>query len=696
MTECINTISNLKELTLETISNLKELTPDTPPCVMVQGYHKQGDGGDGIFFWDSSFNVDLIKFPDGEDYGTTIKPNFIDKPSKLGRWRREFTGPVDIRWFGASTTIDDNSDAIQRAIDTCQPVYIPYSGPKNAAFKFAERLKLRPGTVITGGGRTVSILEFTGCGIAIDDVDYGPATRSILYGFKLQAADPASTIGIQMTNAKVVVLENLWIEGALLESQRAHWSIAGLSIRGGQGIDQNTYDYRVLGCDISGCRGDGILINDDAGTGGLYVFHCRIQGCGGIGFNQVFGANGPGYKCQVYVEGNDIEGNSGGQIKCDSLCGSTFKNNHLENSRPPAKSATIPPMSFGSRSNPETSAGTTTGKNSDFLEIVDGDILILKVDGGADIQTKFKAGDQTIAEVAKSINLAMGTTGSEKIAFDSGGQLKLTSTRILDLYPLESGGKKKRRLTQGELQKSQVVVGGSSCVLRKLGLLAGIYNAHYVWNGQFFGLSIKGNAVNSVYAKSAIEFPSASGSVGIVVSGNLISGECHNRDTKGNCLDETVAAIVSHSQINIDISGNSCVGVFEGKDYAGIGDDWLESHNSFRGQDRSGHEFLGDVRFGITVLNDSSIIDSHSYTFHIKTANMVTFTLPDHKIGKRFLFKNIGNATAILISTKGTFDGMPTYTLPQYSFVELQDDGIDYWIIGSGRGGSSLVEGSPP
>jgi hypothetical protein len=206
-------------------------------------------------------------------------------------------------------------------------------------------------------------------------------------------------------------------------------------------------------------------------------------------------------------------------------------------------------------------------------------------------------------------------------------------------------------------------------------------SARIVWNGQFFGLSIIGNAVNSVYAKWAIEFASTSGSVGIVVSGNLISGECRNRDSEGKCLDETVAAIVSHSQINIDISGNSCVGVFEGKDYAGIGDDWFESHNSFRGQDRSGHEFLGDLRFGITVLKDSSVIDSHSYTFHIETVNMVTFTLPSHKRGKRLLFKNIGLQPATLKPASGTIDGKTSYSLQQYDFVELEDDGTHYWII---------------
>jgi hypothetical protein len=169
----------------------------------------------------------------------------------------------------------------------------------------------------------------------------------------------------------------------------------------------------------------------------------------------------------------------------------------------------------------------------------------------------------------------------------------------------------------------------------------------------------------------------------VSLSLEIKSGECRNRDSERKCIDEpeAVAAIVSRSQINMDISRNSCVGVFEGKDCAGIGDDVFRSHNSFHGQHRSGHEFFGDLRFGITVLNDSSVLDSHSYTFHIKTVNIVTFTLPDHHVGKRLLFKNVGLQPTKLKPASGRIDDMSSYTLKQYDFVELEDEGTDYWII---------------
>ena len=90
MTECVETIAKLK------------LIPDPTliPCVLVQGYHKSGDGGGGSFLWDSAFNVDLTKFPEGEDFGVVIKPDSFSA-SNPGRWRRMFDGPMSVKWFGA-------------------------------------------------------------------------------------------------------------------------------------------------------------------------------------------------------------------------------------------------------------------------------------------------------------------------------------------------------------------------------------------------------------------------------------------------------------------------------------------------------------------------------------------------------------------------------------------------------------------
>ena len=85
------------------------------------------------------------------------------------------------------------------------------------------------------------------------------------------------------------------------------------------------------------------------------------------------------------------------------------------------------------------------------------------------------------------------------------------------------------------------MVSGSSCLLANLGLTAGIYNAHYDWNGQFFGLTVTGNVINSIAADWAIEFPSTSGSIGIVVSGNQIIWADRRRAEESHLLRLLVA-----------------------------------------------------------------------------------------------------------------------------------------------------------
>jgi len=144
------------------------------------------------------------------------------------------------------------------------------------------------------------------------------------------------------------------------------------------------------------------------------------------------------------------------------------------------------------------------------------------------------------------------------------------------------------------------------------------------------------------------------------------------------------AAIVSFPQTNIEISANRCHGVFEGRDYS----DYTTANNaSFRGQDLAGNQLLGDLRFGNVIVTDvdpltgTKVINSNSHVILLQTTTAQTLTLPDHKLGKHLLFKNIGTQTVTLTTASGTIDGNLTHALSQYEFVELQDDGMNYWIV---------------
>src|SRR5215469_3122192 len=127
--ECIGTIGGLKSIIMP------ETQLGRPPviaCVVVLGYHQPGDDGGGLFVWMPTSNEDyFVEIDPGTPQqqfqqvdGITVKPTNRAGP---GRWKRLFSGPVDIRWLGAQKN-GDNTTAIQAAIDSLYPIYIPSSG----------------------------------------------------------------------------------------------------------------------------------------------------------------------------------------------------------------------------------------------------------------------------------------------------------------------------------------------------------------------------------------------------------------------------------------------------------------------------------------------------------------------------------------------------------------------------------------
>jgi hypothetical protein len=76
--------------TVDNIADLKAIPSPIFKSVFVNGYHTPGDGGGGLFHWDSSND-------DSDNGGTIIKPDSI--PS--GRWIRTLSKPLNVLWFGA-------------------------------------------------------------------------------------------------------------------------------------------------------------------------------------------------------------------------------------------------------------------------------------------------------------------------------------------------------------------------------------------------------------------------------------------------------------------------------------------------------------------------------------------------------------------------------------------------------------------
>ena len=112
--------------------------------VFVQGYSSIGDGGEGIFFWDSS----LTGVTDND--GTIILYN---GSSSTGVWKRVYSGPVNVKWFGIAGS--DNTSAIQKAVSATGKgiLYFPAGN-----YAISATITLPDSITITGDGMNSSII----------------------------------------------------------------------------------------------------------------------------------------------------------------------------------------------------------------------------------------------------------------------------------------------------------------------------------------------------------------------------------------------------------------------------------------------------------------------------------------------------------------------------------------------------------
>lgn len=94
---------------VNTVAALKLVSTSPPPAIIwINGYRTNNDGGQGWFYWNSGDSATA-------DNGIIIAPD----DGGAGRWRRFFSGDIDIRWYGAVTGGTDanayNASAITAA-----------------------------------------------------------------------------------------------------------------------------------------------------------------------------------------------------------------------------------------------------------------------------------------------------------------------------------------------------------------------------------------------------------------------------------------------------------------------------------------------------------------------------------------------------------------------------------------------------
>jgi hypothetical protein len=128
-------VKNVLDITADTVADLASAEHKTG-SIQLLGFHTKGDGGGGVFYWDAT------KAKSEHNGGTIIDPsiaglvanwdytqNLYFSPAVIGQgcWVREYSGAVNVKWFGAvGDGVADDTNAIQKVLDTAEGmVYLP-------------------------------------------------------------------------------------------------------------------------------------------------------------------------------------------------------------------------------------------------------------------------------------------------------------------------------------------------------------------------------------------------------------------------------------------------------------------------------------------------------------------------------------------------------------------------------------------
>lgn len=131
--------------------------------VVVGGYYADGDGGGGVFYYDASSST-------ADDGGCIIAPT-----AGSGRWKRIYSGAVNVKWFGAKGDgVTDDTAALAAAIapsSTRRAMFLPMgkyriTSALNLTNRFGPYTIMGEGQTLDGIG-SIIYAETSG-GVAID------------------------------------------------------------------------------------------------------------------------------------------------------------------------------------------------------------------------------------------------------------------------------------------------------------------------------------------------------------------------------------------------------------------------------------------------------------------------------------------------------------------------------------------------
>lgn len=140
--EAVNSITDLRNL----------VGINSTSIVQVLGYYEPGDGGGGLFYWDESSIEE-------DNTGTIIEPNL---PVTNGRWIRDFSGSVNVKWFGAKGDGNTNDYAsITAAITYSSANYLKLRLPASE-YRINTPIDIKSLSILVGDGLDATVIRYYG------------------------------------------------------------------------------------------------------------------------------------------------------------------------------------------------------------------------------------------------------------------------------------------------------------------------------------------------------------------------------------------------------------------------------------------------------------------------------------------------------------------------------------------------------
>ena len=123
---------------INSLNDLNKIDINNTKLVYVQGYSLPNDGGGGFFVYDAN------------------KSNINNKGTVINGWVRQYSGSVNVKWFGAKTDGTNATGSIQSAIDSeAKEIFVPSGTYRLDGKKLKRVLNLRSDLRLFGEAGTV-------------------------------------------------------------------------------------------------------------------------------------------------------------------------------------------------------------------------------------------------------------------------------------------------------------------------------------------------------------------------------------------------------------------------------------------------------------------------------------------------------------------------------------------------------------